>query len=166
MKRVFSLVLTTAMLAGGLAALAQPAAAEPLSDCQAGARGTTAGPITLRGSSALGVSVLGDVRPHDVFRVDWVGGQVKIGEWPWDPSYGTPGAGWGNLADDRFYPVWGVPKYSLVGVYNLNAQGGYLGPGACFQYRGSTSTFLWLQMNDSYSVDNSGSWNLILHQFR
>jgi hypothetical protein len=163
---MMKMLAVAALTATTIIDVAPPAAAEPLRDCQAGAWGTSAGPITLAGNSAFAGSVLGDVRPNDVFRVDWISGQVKIGEWPWDPWYGTSGAGWGNLADNSYYPVPGVPKYSLVGKYNANAQGGYLGPGACFQYRGNTSTFLWLMMNDSYPVDNSGSWTLVLHQFR
>ncbi|NQE91539.1 hypothetical protein [Nocardia terpenica] len=112
MMKLLAVVALTAMT---VICVAQPAAAEPLRDCQAGVPGASVGPITVAGNSVFTGSVLADVRPNDVFRVDWISGQVKIGEWPWDPSYGTAGAGWGNLADNRYYPVPGVPKYSLVG---------------------------------------------------
>jgi hypothetical protein len=144
-------------------------AADPLTQCQSGAWGFSSGPYTLEGGSpsygTFGYGYPSLVLPGDVYRIDGTG-SIKIGSWPWDGSYGTAGAGWGNVADNDSYPMKGVPKYSLVGTYNANGQKGYLGPGACFRYNGSTPTFLWLQINDSNKFDNSGSWRLVIHQFR
>lgn len=139
-------------------------ASDPLTQCRSGAWGFSSGPYDLRGSSAMGYGYPDLVQRGDVYRIDGTG-SIKIGEWPWDPSYGAAGMGWGNLADSS-YPLPGAPRYSLIGTFNANGQKGYLGPGGCLRYDGSSPTFLWLQMNDPYRIDNSGSWRLVIHQFR
>jgi len=156
--------LLAAAVTMGAAAPAQ--ASDPLTQCRSGEWGFSSGPYTLPGNPsvfAYGCPTL--VRPGDVYRIDGTG-SIKIGSWPWDPSYGTAGAGWGNQADNGSYPVPGAPKYSLVGIFNANGEKGYLGPGSCFQYHGSVPIFLWLYNNDSNRSDNSGSWRLVIHQFR
>lgn len=161
---VVSCVLAGILVVGG----ATPAlASDPLTRCQSGEWGFSSGPYTLEGgpSGTFGYGFPDLIQPGDVYRIDGTG-SIKIGEWPWDGSYGTAGAGWGNLADNNNYPLRGVPKYSLVGKFAANNQKGYLGPGACFRYDGSTPTFLWLHINDDDSTDNSGSWRLVIHQFR
>jgi hypothetical protein len=160
---VVSCVLVGILVAGGTT----PALAnDPLTRCQSGAWGSSSGPYTLDGQWSPFIYGHPDVvRPGDVYRIDGTG-SIKIGSWPWDGSYDTAGAGWGNLADNDYYPAPGTPKYSLVGKFNANGQGGYLGPGASFRYDGSAPTFIWLHINDSYTLDNSGSWSLVIHQFR
>lgn len=168
-KRVIrGLAVVFGTLAGTLVAgSTTPAtAADPLAQCESGAWGFSSGPYTLEGQSGtISYGYPDLMRPGDVYRIDGTG-SIKIGDWPWDGSYGTAGAGWGNPADNNNYPLPGAPKYSLVGKFQANEQWGYLGPGACFQYNGSAPTYLWLHINDDYPVDNSGSWSLTIHQFR
>lgn len=171
LRRIRGLAVILCALGGMFVVGATPAlAADPLTQCRSGTWGSwSSGPHTLDGAwPASGTFVYGYpslVLPGDVYRIEGTG-FIKIGKWPWDGSYGTAGAGWGNLADNIYYPMRGAPKYSLVGTFNANNQKGYLGPGACVRYNGSTPTFLWFQINDSNPLDNSGSWRLVIHRFR
>lgn len=116
------LAVGSCVLAGLLVGATPALATDPLTRCRSGAwwAGFSAGPYPLEGGRpSNGTFVYGDpsvVLPGDVYRIDGTG-SIKIGGWPWDGSYGTAGTGWGNLADNIYYPAQGAPKYSLVGIF-------------------------------------------------
>lgn len=106
----------------------------------------------------------------DVYRVVWVNGQIRIGHWPWDPSYNPNGTGWDQPAPSGDYPSWplpGAPKYGLIAAWG--GLPGYFWLGAnspCIQWTGATPGHVAFTQNDNKPSDNSGLWDLELHIYR
>jgi hypothetical protein len=109
--------------------------------------------------------------PGDVIQVTASGG-IKTDYWPWTPHYSPDGTS--DIASRAYWPAEGRRKMSLVGVWNDIAPVGspprsntvQLGSATgCIQYTATVKTFLWLQINDDYVLDNDGSWNVVVRQF-
>jgi hypothetical protein len=98
-------------------------------------------------------------------------GTINDGGWPtsgnWDANGST-----GLAPSGGYWPVAGVRKYSLAGIWNSNGRGFFIGAGrGCWSTRDvnigptSTQTFLFLTMNDEERVNNSGSWTVRIRQW-
>jgi hypothetical protein len=106
----------------------------------------------------------------DAFEIT-VTGTINDGGWPTSSNWSANGSS--SLAPSGgYWPVPGAPKYSLVGIWNSNGSGFFIGAGrGCWSTRDvnigptNTQTFLWLRMNDEALNDNSGSWTVSIRQW-
>jgi hypothetical protein len=100
----------------------------------------------------------------DVIRVT-ASGSIKIGGWPWDPSFDPTGST--EMADSSFPAL--QRKYALVGEFGMyyGRQNKFLLFGTnsgCIQNTGQ-ATFLYMIINDSRTTDNSGSWQVHIKHY-
>jgi hypothetical protein len=93
--------------------------------------------------------------------------KVKIGSWPWDPSYDENGNG---VRAGNDFPYPGLSQYSAVLRFN-NDPTGWVGAPAqatafarCTVWNGPPVRLLF-GVNDSNIGDNSGSWWLAYYQY-
>lgn len=93
--------------------------------------------------------------------------QVKIGAWPWDPSYGPDG---NSVAAPAGWPYPGLNQYSAVLRFNNNPTGWVGAPtrttafGRCTVWSGPPVRLLF-GVNDPDLGDNSGKWWLSYYQY-
>ncbi|HET9257216.1 MAG TPA: hypothetical protein VFO16_18735 [Pseudonocardiaceae bacterium] len=167
--RVLSfLLLSLAILMVTTVPPAQATPADAMAACRSGAPGhmttlqISGDTKPLKSLTALSPSLA----PGDVYRVT-VTGKIKVGGWPWDPSYTAEGAGWSNRApSDGYWPQPGLPKYGLIASWVGLPNWYWLGASSlCIQWTGSTNEQALMEMNDENPVDNSGTWIITFHQY-
>ncbi|NUR60968.1 MAG: hypothetical protein HOV87_20245 [Catenulispora sp.] len=172
------IILTTAASIAGSTAAAGPARASTtgaMAACTAAqAADYSVAPAVIAGN--VGGSVPGGANPAnvlypgDVFRILYTDyPQVKIGSWPWDPSYGPNGNGVAAPSNSN-WPFPGLSEYSAVLRFNNNP-GGWVGAptqatayAACTVWNGPPVRLLFY-VNDNNPGDNSGNWWLSFYQY-
>jgi hypothetical protein len=101
--------------------------------------------------------------PGDVIRVT-ASGSIKIGSWPWDPSYGPKGSN--DWPDSVYYPAQNQHRYSLAGLWSNSITYFPVGTDSgCIAYNGSQKVYLTLTQNDAYPIDNSGTWSIQVRHY-
>ncbi|RAY14073.1 hypothetical protein DPM19_17510 [Actinomadura craniellae] len=106
------------------------------------------------------------IGPGDVVRLT-ASGSIKIGGWPWDPSFGPEGT---SQLGDASFPA-AQRRYALVGQMGMNFGNRdrflFFGTNSgCIMNTTPQATFLYTIMNDSRTSDNSGSWSVVLRHYR
>ncbi|MGW5456014.1 hypothetical protein [Nocardia sp. NPDC003979] len=164
-----ALVMFLVVAFGSSALSAPPAvagAAEAMDRCRAGQQGDVVFDYRFEFYNVPTVTI----GAGDLYRVQWTDGEMKIGHWPWDPSYNPNGTGWADTAPVDDYPSWpmpGGPKYGLIAGWD--GLPGYFWLGAnslCIQWTGATPARVVLDQNDSMQSDNSGNWDFEFHIYR
>jgi hypothetical protein len=157
---------TAAVLVAGAVVASSPASAttsDALARCQAGIGGNFNTNVVVDQRAAT----FGDrfnIWPGDVLRVTATGG-IKTDGWPWTPYFSADGVADPAPSGD-YWPAPGLRKMSLVGDFNDTGQKVQLGrDSGCFVYTGPVRTFLWLQINDNWVLDNDGHWDVVIRQF-
>jgi hypothetical protein len=164
-KRLAILAASVMLMAVSLVPAAHAQSSGALSRCRAGAGGNfNTNLIVNRDPAVFGFR--SEIWPGDVIRVTATGG-IKIDSWPWTrdtPPEGMPTPPWPPAPNG--WPAPGKRQYSLVGTFNDTGQQVQLGwDSGCFVYHGSVRTFLWLEINDPDTRDNSGRWDVVIRQF-
>ena len=162
--------LTTALasvLSVGAVLTAEPAIASPesaLNACRSNAPAQVTRPLSIVNSQwSTYYGHPNEIWPGDVIRVT-ASGSIKIGQWPWDPSYDPNGAN--SWPDSIYYPAQNQHKYSLAGIWSNSTN--YFAVGrdsGCVVYSGSQKVYLALTQNDSSPLDNSGKWPIQVRHY-
>lgn len=167
-RRLRNLLALPAMLTllAGTVVAAQPASASPESALAACRENRAVPKHSLSIVNSQWSAFFGHpdaIWPGDVVRITATG-SIKIGSWPWDPSYGPEGAP--QWPDSPYYPAPNQPKYSLAGLFSPNVNHFRVGrDSGCVQYRGTTKAYLALTQNDSNTADNSGNWSITVRHY-
>jgi hypothetical protein len=142
---------------------AEAATSDALARCRAGAGGNfNTNVVVDQRAATFGYRY--NIWPGDVLKVTATGG-IKTDGWPWTPYFSPDGVNEPEPSGD-YWPATGLRKMSLIGNLNDTGQKLQLGrDSGCLIYTGPAQTFLWLQINDNYVLDNDGHWDVVIRQF-